>query len=566
MLTMTEQDKDNTFYFTFRYQGFKELLTGKEIPQIFRAAIIISENIFDASEVFHFEVIGYTDTNINPDLDLFSFHILKRYESYFKENEKDLYIEAAPLFRYMQPSLLVFNLHNRRIPSQLKDGIVDKRTVRFFEGKKDPHTQNNTSVVRLEYYNKKGKLEAPYELVDKCPNALCLLSVERNENTNEDLGELSGIEIIGTCNDPDFHRNFLWFTVSNDYMNFFEQNKSNLGFRTPVEYNQLRFDTVIFSLFFIDTGEAVTYDDINGYPEMEHFYPQFLKLKQEIRVSLPVYNLDQKTSDDFSTVIENYKSRVGRGPYCDLTVDLLGKEPFNVGLSSELETVSDSIEVRIFSVYIDYFKRKAAHYAVMVDLGFDPLATLRSPSLLLIDKKTKQQITCQEFFGVKEPKKKETKEEKQILSWDEYFMGIATLSSLRSKDPVTQVGACIVGNDNRILSIGYNGFPIGCSDQDFPWAAEADSILDTKNPYVVHSELNAILNFKGTTLEGSRMYVTLFPCNECAKAIIQAGIKEVIYLHKRTSDRYKASDRMFKSAGVATRRYSPTGINISIDL
>ena len=145
-------------------------------------------------------------------------------------------------------------------------------------------------------------------------------------------------------------------------------------------------------------------------------------------------------------------------------------------------------------------------------------------------------------------------------------MGIATLSSLRSKYPATQVGAFIVGNDNPILSIGYNGFPIGCSDQDFPWAAEADSILDTKNPYVVHSELNAILNFKGTTLEGSRLYVTLFPCNECAKAIIQAGIKEVIYLHKRTSDRYKASDRMFKSAGVATRRYSPTGTNVSIDL
>ena len=116
MLTMTEQDKDNTFYFTFRYQGFKELLNGKEIPQIFRAAIIISENIYEATEAFQYEVIGYKDTNINPDLDLVSFHIFKRYESYFKENEKTLFIEPAPLFRYMQPSLLLFNLHDRRIP------------------------------------------------------------------------------------------------------------------------------------------------------------------------------------------------------------------------------------------------------------------------------------------------------------------------------------------------------------------------------------------------------------------------------------------------------------------
>ena len=107
------------------------------------------------------------------------------------------------------------------------------------------------------------------------------------------------------------------------------------------------------------------------------------------------------------------------------------------------------------------------------------------------------------------------------ISWDEYFMGVAKLASLRSKDPNSQVGACIVGNDNKILSMGYNGFPRGCSDDDFPWAREGDT-LETKYAYVTHSELNAILNYNGGSLEGSKIYVTLFPCNECAKAIIQS--------------------------------------------
>ena len=118
---------------------------------------------------------------------------------------------------------------------------------------------------------------------------------------------------------------------------------------------------------------------------------------------------------------------------------------------------------------------------------------------------------------------------KDYISWDEYFTGIAMLSGMRSKDPNTQVGACIVGKDNRILSVGYNGFPNGCSDELFPWAREGGA-LDTKYAFVAHSELNAILNYRGGNLEGAKIYVTLFPCNECAKAIIQAGIKEVIYL------------------------------------
>ena len=114
------------------------------------------------------------------------------------------------------------------------------------------------------------------------------------------------------------------------------------------------------------------------------------------------------------------------------------------------------------------------------------------------------------------------------LTWDEYFMGVAMLSGMRSKDPNSQVGACIVSDDNKILSMGYNGFPKGCSDDEFPWAREGEP-LDTKYLYVTHSELNAILNYRGGSLEGAKMYVTLFPCKECAKAIIQAGIKTLVY-------------------------------------
>ena len=116
------------------------------------------------------------------------------------------------------------------------------------------------------------------------------------------------------------------------------------------------------------------------------------------------------------------------------------------------------------------------------------------------------------------------------LSWDEYFMAITELSAMRSKDPSTQVGACIVSDDNRILSIGYNGAPNGFNDDEFPWGRDGEN-LNTKYPYVCHAEMNAILNYRGSRkdLEGSKIYVDLFPCNECAKMIIQSGIKEVIY-------------------------------------
>lgn len=151
------------------------------------------------------------------------------------------------------------------------------------------------------------------------------------------------------------------------------------------------------------------------------------------------------------------------------------------------------------------------------------------------------------------------------ITWDEYFMGVAMLAARRSKDPNTQVGACIVSTDNIIISTGYNGLPNGCSDDEYPWDREGE---DTKYPYVVHAELNAILNANGRDLRGSRLYVALFPCNECAKAIIQAGVKEVLYL----SDKYAntpatiASKRMLTSAGVTFRQLRPETKSITLSL
>ena len=151
------------------------------------------------------------------------------------------------------------------------------------------------------------------------------------------------------------------------------------------------------------------------------------------------------------------------------------------------------------------------------------------------------------------------------ISWDEYFMGVAKLAALRSKDPNSQVGSCIVSQDNKILSIGYNGFPRGCSDDEFPWARVGEA-LDTKYVYVTHSELNAILNYRGGILEGSKLYVSLFPCNECSKAIIQSGIREVIYADDKYADTASviASKRMLNAAGVHYRRYLASGRDITI--
>lgn len=148
---------------------------------------------------------------------------------------------------------------------------------------------------------------------------------------------------------------------------------------------------------------------------------------------------------------------------------------------------------------------------------------------------------------------------KDYISWDEYFMGVAVLSSLRSKDPSTQVGACVASDRNKVLTMGYNGMPIGCNDEVMPWGRDGDDVLNQKYMYVCHAEFNAILNAR-VSLDGSRIYVTLFPCNECAKAIIQSGIKEVIYF----DDKYKdlpmtiASKKMFDLAGVKYRKFEGT--------
>ena len=152
------------------------------------------------------------------------------------------------------------------------------------------------------------------------------------------------------------------------------------------------------------------------------------------------------------------------------------------------------------------------------------------------------------------------------ISWDEYFMGVAILASQRSKDPSTQVGACIIDGEKRILSTGYNGFPQGCSDDEFPWNRD-ESKGDTKYQYVVHAELNAILNASGKKLAGSTVYVGLFPCHECAKAIIQSGIKEVIYLSDKYHDTPSviASKKMLDAAGVIYRQIKPTKASIVLN-
>lgn len=151
------------------------------------------------------------------------------------------------------------------------------------------------------------------------------------------------------------------------------------------------------------------------------------------------------------------------------------------------------------------------------------------------------------------------------ISWDEYFMGVALLSAMRSKDDTSQVGACIVNHKNRIVGIGYNGFPIGCSDDELPWEREG-SFLETKYAYVVHAEPNAILN-SSVDLAGAKMYVTLYPCNECAKLIIQSGIKEVVYLEHKypEQDIFKASKKLFDLANIKVRKLENFKLRVDIN-
>lgn len=160
-----------------------------------------------------------------------------------------------------------------------------------------------------------------------------------------------------------------------------------------------------------------------------------------------------------------------------------------------------------------------------------------------------------------------TEKRADYLSWDEYFMAVALLSAERSKDPSTQVGACIANKQNKIVGVGYNGFPIGCSDDELPWNRQGD-FLSTKYPYVCHAELNAVLNAISTDLIGCRIYVGLFPCNECTKVIIQSGIEEIVYLSDkyRDSEQVRASKRMLDMAQqISYRQFIPKRDSIHLN-
>ncbi|KAM0724810.1 Deoxycytidylate deaminase [Formica fusca] len=153
------------------------------------------------------------------------------------------------------------------------------------------------------------------------------------------------------------------------------------------------------------------------------------------------------------------------------------------------------------------------------------------------------------------------------IDWDEYFMAIAFLSAKRSKDPCTQVGACIVNNDKRIVGIGYNGMPMGCDDDEFPWGKSSRNGLDTKYLYVCHAEINAVLNKNSSNVKDCTMYVALFPCNECAKVIIQSGIKTVIYMSDKNAHKVEAiaAKKMFDAADIKYRQYIPKNQKIEIN-
>ncbi|MBX7255508.1 MAG: dCMP deaminase family protein [Candidatus Hydrogenedentes bacterium] len=160
-----------------------------------------------------------------------------------------------------------------------------------------------------------------------------------------------------------------------------------------------------------------------------------------------------------------------------------------------------------------------------------------------------------------------TSKRSDYISWSDYFMGIAILSAQRSKDPSSQVGACIVNPDNKIVGIGYNGFPRGCSDDELPWEREAASPFDTKYPYVCHAELNAIMNKNSADLVGCRLYVTLFPCCECTKLVIQGGITDIIYLSDKyhDTDSVRAARRMLDMAGIKYTQFKAQHARITID-
>ncbi|ESO93851.1 hypothetical protein LOTGIDRAFT_209389 [Lottia gigantea] len=168
---------------------------------------------------------------------------------------------------------------------------------------------------------------------------------------------------------------------------------------------------------------------------------------------------------------------------------------------------------------------------------------------------------------VSKPEVNLNKKREDYLEWPDYFMAVAFLSAQRSKDPRTQVGACIVNSEKKIVGIGYNGMPNGCHDDEMPWGRVSDDILDSKKLFVCHAELNAVLNKNSADVKNCTIYVALFPCNECAKIVIQSGIKEVIYYSDKYKDvaEFKASKIMFDKAGIIYRQYKPSCDKIVID-
>mmetsp|Transcript_18029 Transcript_18029/g.35892 ORF Transcript_18029/g.35892 Transcript_18029/m.35892 type:complete len:498 (+) Transcript_18029:164-1657(+) len=217
--------------------------------------------------------------------------------------------------------------------------------------------------------------------------------------------------------------------------------------------------------------------------------------------------------------------------------------------------------------------------SIRIDLGV-PLSSPIDPSCScckptgLCDNNERNEDDMEKYLGLLkreasfDPFCSKVKKKSDYLSWDEYFMGVAFLSAKRSKDPNTQVGACIVDSNKCIIGIGYNGFPRGCSDDHLPWARSASCELQKKYPYVVHAEVNAILNKCSASVSGATIYVALFPCNECAKVIIQSGIKEVVYLDDfyHYTDGCRASRIMFKMGGVKLRHYKPDHKEILINM
>lgn len=160
-----------------------------------------------------------------------------------------------------------------------------------------------------------------------------------------------------------------------------------------------------------------------------------------------------------------------------------------------------------------------------------------------------------------------SKKRENYLEWNDYFMAMAFLAAKRSKDPSTQVGACIVNEDRKIVGLGYNGFPIGCSDDDFPWGKNTENPIESKYMYVCHAEVNAVLNKLAADVKNCTLYVALFPCNECAKVIIQSQIKEIFYLSDKHAHKPEviASKRMLDAVGIKYIQYKPTCKRLLID-